>query len=44
MSKTAMLIEEFGLDEIQWNFKPNYNIAPGQDVPGIVKNGKKFLE
>jgi putative SOS response-associated peptidase YedK len=44
MSKTALLIEEFGLDEISWQFKPNYNVAPGQDVPVIVKNGKRVLE
>ncbi len=36
--------EEFEVWDIQWAFEPSYNIAPGQDIAGIVgKNGEKQL-
>ena len=35
--------EEFEVWDIQWAFEPSYNIAPGQDIAGIVTNGDKRL-
>lgn len=36
--------EEFEIWDIQWAFEPSYNIAPGQDIAGIVtRDGEKHL-
>jgi putative SOS response-associated peptidase YedK len=35
------LMKRFGLDEITFDLKPRYNIAPGQHVPAIIADGGK---
>jgi putative SOS response-associated peptidase YedK len=35
--------DEFDLYEIQWAWEPSYNIAPGQEVAGVVKNSGNLL-
>ena len=43
ISKVNDILDEFEIDEIKGEFKPSYNIAPSQDVAGIVKTDKKLL-
>jgi putative SOS response-associated peptidase YedK len=35
--------EEFELDEITFDYKPNYNIAPGYTIGAIINDGKRKL-
>lgn len=43
MHDVSEVVDEFAIDEVHWNFAPSYNIAPGQDVAGVIKDDKKFL-
>lgn len=38
-----VLIEEFNLDEVSCDLKPNYNIAPGQDVAVVIRDDRTRL-
>ena len=42
-STLTEITDEFIVDEIQWAWEPSYNIAPGQDVAIIIRNGKNQL-
>ena len=35
--------DEFDVFEIQWAWEPSYNVAPGQDIAGIINDGKNVL-
>jgi len=35
--------DEFGFEEVQGTFEPSFNIAPGQDVPAVLDDGKRKL-
>jgi len=35
--------DEFEVFEIQWAWEPSYNIAPGQNIAGIINDGKNIL-
>ncbi|MBN2620015.1 SOS response-associated peptidase [candidate division WOR-3 bacterium] len=35
--------DEFDIGEIQWAWEPSYNVAPGQEIAAVVKNGKNTL-
>src|SRR4030042_6490330 len=39
-STLTEITDEFDVDEIQWAWAPSYNIAPGQDIAVIIRNGK----
>jgi putative SOS response-associated peptidase YedK len=35
--------DEFDIGEIQWAWEPSYNVAPGQEIAAVVKNGENKL-
>lgn len=42
-STITVIEDEFDIYEIQWASEPTYNIAPGQDIACVVKNGGNRL-
>jgi len=38
----AALQAEFGLDEIPADYRPRYNIAPGQEVLAVIRDGDRL--
>ncbi len=42
-SSLTEIADEFVIDEIQWAWEPSYNIAPGQDIAVIIRDGKNQL-
>jgi putative SOS response-associated peptidase YedK len=42
-SSLTEITDEFSIDEIQWAWEPSYNIAPGQDIAVVIRNGKNQL-
>ena len=42
-SKKPVIIEEFGIEEIGFDFEAGYNIAPGRDIAAVTGGDKKRL-
>ena len=42
-SKKPVIIEEFGIEEIGFDFEADYNIAPGRDIAAVTGGDKKRL-
>jgi putative SOS response-associated peptidase YedK len=40
-SALAIIVKMFGIDPSGFDIKPNYNVAPGQDIAIVVREGKK---
>ncbi len=38
------ITDQFEVYEVEWVWEPNYNIAPGNNVPGVIKNGENRLK
>jgi len=38
------ITDQFEIYEVEWVWEPNYNIAPGNNVAGIIKNGSNRLK
>lgn len=45
VSDSAEIIEKFDIQKISYDFKPNWNISPGQHIPAVIhREGKNILE
>lgn len=42
-SSLTEITDEFDIGEIQWAWEPSYNVAPGQNVAVIIRNGMNQL-
>lgn len=40
-SAIEIIARIFGIDDIYFDIKPNYNVAPSQDIPIVISDGKK---
>ena len=43
ISEIPVIVEQFGVQEIEVEFRPRYNIAPTQQAPAIVNDGDNRL-
>ncbi len=43
IANLSVIVQSFGIEELDWEYRPDNNISPGRHVPAVVHDNKRRL-